>query len=154
MKPTMTIREAAEIIPCGLNQAYAAAKRGEIPTIRIGKRFLVLREPFLRMLRVPPPDAARPEPDVIIETQRPKIDIVVAGAVIPGSVEVDGALLPAAEAEIGGRTFALVEIEQRYCPHCQRPFQVGRYSMPPRRLDALFCCEEHRVRHNSLQRSQ
>jgi len=51
MKPTMSIKEAAERIPCGINQAYSAAKRGEIPTIKIGKRIFVLREPFERMLR-------------------------------------------------------------------------------------------------------
>lgn len=50
-KPTMSIKEAAELIPCGLNQAYDAAKRGEIPTIKIGRRILVLRVPFERMLR-------------------------------------------------------------------------------------------------------
>lgn len=48
--PTMSIDEAARMIGIGRNQAYSAAKRGEIPTIRIGKRLLVLREPLERML--------------------------------------------------------------------------------------------------------
>ena len=47
---TQTIDEAAKELGIGRNQAYAAAKRGEIPTIRIGKRILVLREPLRRML--------------------------------------------------------------------------------------------------------
>ena len=47
---TQTIDEAASELGIGRNQAYAAAKRGEIPTIKIGKRILVLREPFKRML--------------------------------------------------------------------------------------------------------
>jgi excisionase family DNA binding protein len=47
---TQTIDEAAKELGIGRNQAYAAAKRGEIPCIRIGKRILVLREPFKRML--------------------------------------------------------------------------------------------------------
>jgi excisionase family DNA binding protein len=47
---TQTIDEAASELGIGRNQAYAAAKRGEIPTIKIGKRILVLREPFQRML--------------------------------------------------------------------------------------------------------
>jgi excisionase family DNA binding protein len=47
---TQTIDEAAKELGIGRNQAYAAAKRGEIPTIRIGKRILVLREPFKRLL--------------------------------------------------------------------------------------------------------
>jgi excisionase family DNA binding protein len=47
---TQTIDEAAKELGIGRNQAYAAAKRGEIPTIGIGKRILVLREPFKKML--------------------------------------------------------------------------------------------------------
>jgi excisionase family DNA binding protein len=47
---TQTIAEAAKELGIGKNQAYAAAKRGEIPTIRIGNRILVLREPFKRLL--------------------------------------------------------------------------------------------------------
>jgi excisionase family DNA binding protein len=55
MKPTnepktQTIDEAAKELGIGRNQAYAAAKRGQIPTIRIGKRILVLKEPLKRML--------------------------------------------------------------------------------------------------------
>ena len=42
--------EAAKVLGIGVNGAYEAAKRGEIPTIQIGKRILVLREPFKRML--------------------------------------------------------------------------------------------------------
>jgi excisionase family DNA binding protein len=51
---TETIAEAAKELGIGRNQAYAAAKRGDIPTIRIGKRILVLREPLKRMLEVGP----------------------------------------------------------------------------------------------------
>jgi excisionase family DNA binding protein len=47
---TQTIEEAAKELGIGRNQAYAAAKRGEIPTLRIGKRILVLKEPLKRML--------------------------------------------------------------------------------------------------------
>ena len=47
---TQTIAETARELGIGKNQAYAAARRGELPVIRIGKRILVLREPFKRML--------------------------------------------------------------------------------------------------------
>jgi hypothetical protein len=47
---TQTIRQAAKEAGIGVNQAYEAAKRGEIPTIRIGKRILVLVKPWRRML--------------------------------------------------------------------------------------------------------
>jgi excisionase family DNA binding protein len=49
-RPTMSIPEAAKVLGIGVNGAYEAAKRGEIPTIQIGKRILVLREPFKKML--------------------------------------------------------------------------------------------------------
>jgi excisionase family DNA binding protein len=47
---TQTVEEAAKELGIGRNQAYAAARRGEIPIIRIGKRILVLKEPLKRML--------------------------------------------------------------------------------------------------------
>ena len=38
---TMTIPEAAEKLGIGRNQGYEAARIGQIPTIKIGKRLLV-----------------------------------------------------------------------------------------------------------------
>jgi excisionase family DNA binding protein len=38
---TMTIPEAAKAIGVGRNQGYQAARSGQIPTIKIGKRLLV-----------------------------------------------------------------------------------------------------------------
>lgn len=47
---TITVPEAAERLGVGRNQAYEAAKRGQIPTIKIGKRLLVPVAAFQRML--------------------------------------------------------------------------------------------------------
>jgi excisionase family DNA binding protein len=38
---TMTIPQAAKAIGIGRNQGYEAARLGQIPTIKIGKRLLV-----------------------------------------------------------------------------------------------------------------
>ena len=38
---TMTVPEAAERLGIGKNQAYEAARSGQIPTIKIGHRVLV-----------------------------------------------------------------------------------------------------------------
>lgn len=38
---TVTMPEAARLLGIGRNTAYEAARRGEIPTVRIGKRLLV-----------------------------------------------------------------------------------------------------------------
>jgi hypothetical protein len=39
------------------NASYAAARRGEIPTIRFGKKLRVPKAKFLRILAGEPPDA-------------------------------------------------------------------------------------------------
>ncbi len=49
-RKTLTIDEAAKLLGVGRNQAYEAARRGEIPTLRIGRRLLVPRAAFERML--------------------------------------------------------------------------------------------------------
>jgi excisionase family DNA binding protein len=47
---TMSIEEAAQKLGIGRNQAYEAARRGELPTINFGKRKLVPVAAFNRML--------------------------------------------------------------------------------------------------------
>ena len=47
---TLTIDEAARALGIGRNSAFAAAHRGEIPTIRIGRRLLVPKLAFEKML--------------------------------------------------------------------------------------------------------
>ena len=47
---TQSVRQTAKELGIGVNQAYEAIRRGEIPNIKIGKRILVLREPLKRML--------------------------------------------------------------------------------------------------------
>lgn len=42
--------DAADILGISKNLAYAAAKSGEIPTLRVGIRYLVPVSPLLRML--------------------------------------------------------------------------------------------------------
>lgn len=49
-KKTRTLRETAKILGIGINQAYQAAERGEIPTIKIGKRLLVPAAQLDRLL--------------------------------------------------------------------------------------------------------
>ena len=43
LRPVMTVREAAEALGIGLNSAYEAIARGEIPHIRIGRSIRVPR---------------------------------------------------------------------------------------------------------------
>jgi excisionase family DNA binding protein len=47
---TLTVPEAARKLGIGRNQAYLAAKAGDIPSIRIGERVLVLKAGLERLL--------------------------------------------------------------------------------------------------------
>lgn len=49
-RETLTIAETAIRLGIGRNQAYEAARRGDIPTIRLGKRLLVPVVALNRML--------------------------------------------------------------------------------------------------------
>ena len=49
-KPFMSVRTFANGYRIGLPQAYAAAHKGEIPAIRIGKRLWIVREALEKKL--------------------------------------------------------------------------------------------------------
>ena len=50
MRKTVSIFDAAQELGISRNSAYIAAKRGEIPTIKIGRLLLVPRAALDRML--------------------------------------------------------------------------------------------------------
>jgi excisionase family DNA binding protein len=47
---TLTVDEASKVLRIGRRQAYNAANAGSLPTIRLGRRLLILREPFEKLL--------------------------------------------------------------------------------------------------------
>lgn len=61
-----SIEDAGEVLEIGRSAAYAAAKRGQIPTIKVGRRKLVAVPALLRMLGDGPERDATPgdEPGV------------------------------------------------------------------------------------------
>ena len=48
--------DAGQLLGISKNTAYAAAKRGEIPTLRFGQRYVVPVPALLRMLSLEPTD--------------------------------------------------------------------------------------------------
>ena len=46
-----TIEKVARLLGIGRSSAYAAARRGEIPTVRLGRRLLVPKIAFERLLQ-------------------------------------------------------------------------------------------------------
>ncbi len=57
-KRTYTVPEAAEALGIGRNAAYEAARTGQLPTIRIGKRILVPVVALERLLDLEQPERA------------------------------------------------------------------------------------------------
>ena len=53
-KLTMTIDEAGALLGIGRSLAYQMAHNGQLPVIRLGKRYLVCRKAFEAMLDVKP----------------------------------------------------------------------------------------------------
>ncbi len=51
---TLTVEQAGRALGIGRNAAYAAARRGDLPTIRIGGAIRVLAAPLRRMLGIEP----------------------------------------------------------------------------------------------------
>jgi excisionase family DNA binding protein len=49
-RKTITVPEAGKQLGIGRSAAYEAAKRGEIPTVKIGRRMLVPRDAVDHML--------------------------------------------------------------------------------------------------------
>lgn len=49
-RQTMTIEEAAQALGISRGSAYEGARRGDIPTVRVGRRLLVPRAALERLL--------------------------------------------------------------------------------------------------------
>jgi excisionase family DNA binding protein len=49
-RQTLTVTEAGQVLGLSRNAAYDAAKRGDLPVIRFGKRLLVPRAALDRLL--------------------------------------------------------------------------------------------------------
>jgi excisionase family DNA binding protein len=50
-RQTLTVEEAAQLLGISRSSAYEAVHRGELPTIRIGRRYVVPRAAIARMLQ-------------------------------------------------------------------------------------------------------
>jgi excisionase family DNA binding protein len=49
-RQTVTVEEAAQVLGISRSSAYEAVRRGELPVIRIGRRYVVPRAALERML--------------------------------------------------------------------------------------------------------
>lgn len=58
--PTITVPVAGALLGLSKNKSYAAAARGEIPTLKFGRRLVVPTMPLKRMLGMEPPNSPSP----------------------------------------------------------------------------------------------
>ncbi|HUY08376.1 MAG TPA: helix-turn-helix domain-containing protein [Candidatus Dormibacteraeota bacterium] len=59
-RATLTVEEAAVVLGIGRSGAYAAARIGDIPVIRVGRRLLVPRAALEALLAHPAPPSGAP----------------------------------------------------------------------------------------------
>jgi excisionase family DNA binding protein len=64
-RQTYTVAEIGRMLGIGNNQAYEAVRRGDFPVLRVGKRLLVPKAAFDRLLEeampAPPPSPPAPQ---------------------------------------------------------------------------------------------
>lgn len=53
-RPTVSVEEAGEVLGIHRTGAYAAVKRGDIPSFKMGRRVVIPTRPLLRMLGIEP----------------------------------------------------------------------------------------------------
>jgi excisionase family DNA binding protein len=51
-RPTITVDEAADVLAITRTGAYQAVRRGEIPSVRVGRRLIIPTTSLLRLLGV------------------------------------------------------------------------------------------------------
>ena len=58
LPPILTVEQTAKVLGISRGLAFTAVRAGDIPSIRIGRRILVLRDRLRQMLGVDPAEAA------------------------------------------------------------------------------------------------
>ena len=49
-RQVLTVKDVAQQLGIGINQAYSACERGQIPTVRFGRRWLIPKTAFHQWL--------------------------------------------------------------------------------------------------------
>ena len=72
-RATITVEEAAGLIGLGRSAAYQAARRGELPTRRVGRRLFVPVPALLAWLGLPPLPSVQGHSDQVRTSSEPFI---------------------------------------------------------------------------------
>jgi excisionase family DNA binding protein len=73
-RATITVPEAGELLGLGRDAAYAAARKGEIPTLKIGRRLLVPVPELLAMLGATKTEGGKSPAEVMAEELSAAVD--------------------------------------------------------------------------------
>jgi excisionase family DNA binding protein len=57
-QPTLTVDQVADILGTGRSATYEAIKRGELPSIRVGRKIVVPTAAVRRLLEIDEPQAS------------------------------------------------------------------------------------------------
>jgi excisionase family DNA binding protein len=82
-RKTLTVEEAAEALGIGRTLAYEAVRRGEIPTIRIGRRLLVPRGALDQLLGIVRAIGDHPPVASIVEQEAPQSELSRVTSTVP-----------------------------------------------------------------------
>lgn len=83
LPPTLTVEEVGEMLGVSRRSAYRAAARGEIPTIRLGRRLLVPTPRLLALLGLAVDEPAGESPTTSTPSSATSSDRVTAGTATP-----------------------------------------------------------------------
>jgi excisionase family DNA binding protein len=79
---TLTVEEAAEALGIGRTLAYDAVRRGELPTVRLGRRLLVPQSALDRLLGIGPPIGASESVHRVGDQDGPRADPARAASTV------------------------------------------------------------------------
>ena len=74
-RPTVTVGESAVVLGVSRSSAFAAARTGELPTIRVGRRLLVPTAALRRMLQLELADEAEPIREAMGDEQDEAVEV-------------------------------------------------------------------------------
>ena len=86
-RKTLSVGEAAEALGIGRTLAYEAVRRGEIPTVRIGRRLLVPRAALDRLLNQAATEASQHFVEETPEPPRPHVGSSLTSSTQPNQPE-------------------------------------------------------------------
>ena len=99
LPPTISVEQAGELLGVSRRSAYRAAARGQIPTVRIGRRLLVPTQRLLDLLGLDRPSPTNSDTEPAWETTTLSTASEIPGA-SDGSPAHDGTELP--DTSVGG----------------------------------------------------